>query len=149
MRLAIVVAMHVFTYGTLVFPEVWRSVVGRSFATVNGEAAGFQLFRVQGAVFPGISAASDADSVPGVVYLDVDSESIARLDRFEGDFYERRSIAVDGADGQRRMAEAYVVPDANRSLLTSEPWTRESFVASGGLKQFIARYAGFRRVAGP
>jgi len=140
--------MHVFTYGTLMFPEVWQSVVGRSFVTVSAEAPGFQIFRVRDAVFPGISEASEAETVGGVVYLDVDPESAARLDRFEDDFYERRAIAVDCADGRRRMAEAYVVPAANGSLLTTEPWTRESFVASGGLEEFIARFAGFGRVAG-
>lgn len=140
--------MHVFTYGTLMFPEVWQSVVGRAFVTVRGEAPGFQIFRVQEAVFPGISDASEADTVSGVVYLDVDPDSAARLDRFEDDFYERRTIAVDCVDARRRMAEAYVVPPANRSLLTSEPWSRESFVATGGLDEFIARFGGFGRLAG-
>jgi gamma-glutamylcyclotransferase (GGCT)/AIG2-like uncharacterized protein YtfP len=139
--------MHVFTYGTLMFPEVWRAVVGRSFETVEGTAAGFEVFRVRDAVFPGIIAGTGECSVPGVVYLDVDRESTERLDRFEDDFYERRAIAVDCSDGQRRMAEAYVVPSANRSLLTSEPWVRGSFLASGGLEQFISRFAGFGRVA--
>jgi hypothetical protein len=81
------------------------------------------------------------------VYLDVDRTSAERLDRFEDDFYERRPIAVDCSDGQRRMAEAYIVLPANTGVLTSEPWTRESFVASGGLEQFISRFAGFGRVA--
>jgi gamma-glutamylcyclotransferase (GGCT)/AIG2-like uncharacterized protein YtfP len=139
--------MHVFTYGTLMFPEVWQAVVGRSFATVEGNAAGFEVFRVRNAVFPGIIAGIGACSVPGVVYLDVDPGSMDRLDRFEDDFYERRAIAVDCRDGQRRMAEAYIVPAANCNVLTSEPWERETFLASGGLEQFISRFAGFGRLA--
>src|SRR5262245_30774085 len=102
--------MHVFTYGTLTFPEVWQAVVGRMFETVAGTAPGFEVFRVRDAVFPGIAAGAGVCSVPGVVYLDVDSASTARLDRFEDEFYERRAIAIDCSDGQRRMAEAYVVP---------------------------------------
>jgi gamma-glutamylcyclotransferase (GGCT)/AIG2-like uncharacterized protein YtfP len=140
--------MHVFTYGTLMFPEIWQAVVGRSFETVEGTAAGFEVFRVRDAVFPGIAAGTGACSVPGVVYLNVDQHSTERLDRFEDDFYERRAIYVDCVDGQRRLAEAYVVPSANRSLLTSEPWSRESFLASGGLEEFTSRFAGFGRVAG-
>jgi gamma-glutamylcyclotransferase (GGCT)/AIG2-like uncharacterized protein YtfP len=139
--------MHVFTYGTLMFPQVWQAVVGRSFQTVEGAAAGFEVFRVRDAVFPGIAAGNGACSVHGVVYLDIDPKSTARLDQFEDDFYERQSIAVDCVDGQRRMAEAYVVPPANRSVLTSEPWDHKSFLASGGLEQFISRFAGFGRVA--
>jgi gamma-glutamylcyclotransferase (GGCT)/AIG2-like uncharacterized protein YtfP len=140
--------MHVFTYGTLMFHEVWQAVVGRAFETVDGTAAGFEVFRVRDAVFPGIIAGAGACSVPGVVYLDVDQESTERLDRFEDDFYERRAISVDCNDGRWRTAEAYVVPLANRHVLTSEPWSRESFLAIGGLEQFISRFAGFGRVAG-
>jgi hypothetical protein len=35
--------MHVFTYGTLMFPEVWQAVVGREFATIEGTAAEFAI----------------------------------------------------------------------------------------------------------
>src|SRR4051812_22262963 len=139
--------MHVFTYGTLMFPEVWKTVVGRSFESIQAAAAGFEVFRVREAVFPGIIAGTGECSVHGLLYLNVDPESMDRLDRFEDNFYERRAISVDCSDGQRRVAEAYIVPPANRSLLTNEPWGRESFVASGGLEQFISRFAGFGRVA--
>src|SRR5256885_165612 len=125
--------MNVFTYGTLMFPEVWQAVVGRSYKSVAGTVAAFQVFCVRDAVFPGIVAGSRECAVPGVVYLDVDPESLDRLDRFEDDFYERRTISVDCSDSLHRLAEAYIVPPVNRSLLTNEPWDRESFVASGGL----------------
>jgi gamma-glutamylcyclotransferase (GGCT)/AIG2-like uncharacterized protein YtfP len=140
--------MHVFTYGTLMFPEVWKLVVGRSFETVDGTAGGFEVFRVQDAVFPGIITGTDTCSVRGVVYLDVDASSLERLDRFEDDFYERQAIPVDCSDGRQRTAEAYVVPAENRNVLTNEPWNREAFLASGGLEQFVSRFAGFGRVAG-
>jgi gamma-glutamylcyclotransferase (GGCT)/AIG2-like uncharacterized protein YtfP len=139
--------MHVFTYGTLMFPEVWQAVVGRLFESVGGNAAGFEVFRVRDAVFPGIIPGDGACSVRGVVYLDVDSGSLERLDRFEDDFYERRALSIDCSDGRERLAEAYVVPLEKRNVLTSEPWTREAFLASGGLEQFISRFAGFGRVA--
>jgi gamma-glutamylcyclotransferase (GGCT)/AIG2-like uncharacterized protein YtfP len=140
--------MHVFTYGTWMFPEVWQAVVGRSFQTNEGAVAGFEVFRVRDAVFPGIIEATGGCVVRGVVYLDVDSGSLERLDRFEDDFYERRSIPIDCSDGQQRKAETYVVPAENRNVLTSELWSRESFLASGGLEQFISRFAGFGRVTG-
>src|SRR4051794_18217365 len=140
--------MHVFTYGTLMFPEVWGVVVGRQFESVEGSAAGYAIFRVRDAVFPGIVAAADESTVSGVVYLDVDLPSLQRLDAFEDAFYERRAIPVDCDDGRRLEAEAYVVPEANRHVLTDESWGRERFVASGGLRQFINRFAGFGRVAG-
>jgi gamma-glutamylcyclotransferase (GGCT)/AIG2-like uncharacterized protein YtfP len=138
--------MHVFTYGTLMFPEVWRAVVGKSFATVEGLAPGFAIYRVCDAVFPGIIAGSEADAVSGVVYLDVEPTSVARLDRFEDDFYNRESLWIECADGQPRQADAYVVPAVNRNVLTDQVWRRDEFLASGGLEQFIARFQGFSRV---
>jgi gamma-glutamylcyclotransferase (GGCT)/AIG2-like uncharacterized protein YtfP len=139
--------MHVFTYGTLMFPEVWQAVVGREFATVEGGVRGFSIYRVRDAAFPGIISTGDTNSVRGVVYLDVDEPSVARLDVFEDDFYERQSISIACDDGSLRDAHAYIVPVRNRSVLTDERWDRERFIASGGLEEFIRRFAGFTRVA--
>jgi gamma-glutamylcyclotransferase (GGCT)/AIG2-like uncharacterized protein YtfP len=138
--------MHVFTYGTLMFPEVWHEVVGRQFETVEGTAKGFAIFRVAEGVFPGMVAGVERDLVRGVVYLDVDHASLMRLDLFEGDFYERQAMWVECADGQRRSAEAYVVPPQYRHVLTDEPWRRESFIASGGLEQFKRGFQGYQRM---
>lgn len=138
--------MHVFTYGTLMFPEVWQAVVGRSFQSVAGNAHGYAVYHVGDAVFPGMIAVPD-NVVRGVVYLDVDPDSVTRLDTFEDDFYERQALWVDCDDGQKRAADAYIVPPYNRGVLTTEPWDRESFRASGGLEQFISRFAGFGRIA--
>ncbi|HEX2476281.1 MAG TPA: gamma-glutamylcyclotransferase family protein [Lacipirellulaceae bacterium] len=139
--------MHVFTYGTLMFPQVWRAVVGREFASVEGTAQGYAIFRVRDAVFPGIIAASER-AVRGVVYLDVDPESVARLDLFEDAFYLRETLHIECDDHQRRSAEAYVIPHENRAILTDEIWLRDEFVASGGLDHFIRRFQGFRRIEG-
>src|SRR5438128_228984 len=72
---------------------------------------------------------------------------IDRIDKFEDDFYQRQAISIDCDDGQRRMADAYIVPPANRDVLTDEPWDAEAFVAGGGLEHFIDRFAGFSRIA--
>jgi gamma-glutamylcyclotransferase (GGCT)/AIG2-like uncharacterized protein YtfP len=138
--------MHVFAYGTLMFPEVWRAVVGREFDTVAGVAEGFAVYRVADAVFPAIVAAGERDIAHGVVYLNVDHASLARLDLFEDDFYERQTLWIDCDDGQRRAADTYVVPAENRKVLTLEPWDSASFVATGGLEHFIRRFQGFARI---
>jgi len=139
--------MHVFTYGTLMFPQVWQAVVGRTFHSVGGTAAGYAIYRVCNAVFPGIVAAAASDAVRGVVYLDVDASSVERLDRFEDDFYRRVTIDIACDDGFQRPADAYVVPLEHRLVLTDEIWQADDFVASGGLAEFIGRFAGFARLA--
>ena len=138
--------MHVFTYGTLMFPEICQAVVVRSFESVEGTAMGYAIFRVSNAVFPGITPAGDNDRVHGVVYLNVDETAVSRLDLFEDDFYERQTLRVQCADGENRAAEAYVVPPQNRHVLTGEPWQRAAFISSGGLEQFKRAFQGFERV---
>jgi gamma-glutamylcyclotransferase (GGCT)/AIG2-like uncharacterized protein YtfP len=142
------VAMHIFTYGTLMFPEVWQAVAGSTFKSVVGTLRGYAAFRVRDAVFPGILRTNDDSVVHGVLYLNVDDAAIVRLDQFEDDFYERQTVNVDCLDGPLRTANTYVVPAKNRQILTDELWTREAFISSGGLEQFISKFAGFRRIGG-
>jgi hypothetical protein len=130
------------------FPEVWQAVVGREFVSIEGTAPGYAIYRVKDAVFPGIQAASERDRVRGVVYLDVDHASLTRLDLFEEEYYVRQSVWVDCADGERRAADAYVVPAESQVVLTDERWDRAKFVAGGGLEQFVRRYQGFARMDG-
>jgi gamma-glutamylcyclotransferase (GGCT)/AIG2-like uncharacterized protein YtfP len=139
--------MHIFTYGTLMFPEVWQAVVGRPFATIAGHVSGFALYRVRGAVFPGMVATTDSRQVPGIVYLDVDDDALTRLDRFEDAFYRRQAVTVACDDGRLREAHAYLVPEENRAELSDEPWTYQAFAERGDLAQFMARYKGFICVA--
>ena len=140
--------MHIFTYGTLMFPQVWQAVVGRSFATVTGTLRGFAIYRVCDAVFPGIIKAGTESRVPGVVYLDVDEASLKRLDQFEDAIYCRETVMIDCHGGGVLQADAYVVPPEQFDALTDEPWCGEEFCARGDLERFVARYGGFRRLAG-
>ena len=140
--------MHVFTYGSLMFPEVWRIVVGREFETVEGAVAGYSIFRVDEAEYPGITAAGGDGVVRGLVYLDVDDASVARLDRFEGSLYDRVNLPIVCVDGVLRTAEAYVISESNRHALTAEMWTAEEFVSSGGLAEFMLKYQGFSWLGG-
>lgn len=139
---------HVFTYGSLMFPEVWGIVVGREFKTVPGTLSGYSIFRVEGAAYPGIISAAPDSTVNGLIYLDVDAASIERLDRFEGDFYARLPLSISCADGQCRDADTYTISDKHLKILTSESWTAEWFASSGGLADFIAQYHGFSRLGG-
>jgi gamma-glutamylcyclotransferase (GGCT)/AIG2-like uncharacterized protein YtfP len=175
--------MHLFTYGTLMFPEVWQAVVGRQFESTPAVAPGYQIFRVKDAVFPGIIAAiysgiiaienspprarggagggaassgprpSTLDprlnTVPGLLYLNIDAPSIERLDRFEDDFYSRQTITVICQDGSHLEAHAYIVPNERRDVLTHEIWTADEFAAHGHLAEFVARYRGFGRLEIP
>jgi gamma-glutamylcyclotransferase (GGCT)/AIG2-like uncharacterized protein YtfP len=131
------VRCHVFTYGTLLFPEVMDAVAGRTFVQMRATLAGFTRVCVRGAVYP--AAREEAGGrIAGLLYLEVDAASLGRLDRFEGELYERRSVRVICDDGTSRAAEVYVVPPARYGRLETRPWDLEQFRREH-LASYVAR----------
>lgn len=118
---------HVFTYGTLLFPEVMAAVAGRGYVGEPAVLRGFVRVCVVGAVYPGAIEEAGAE-IRGIVYRDLDEAALRRLDRFEGETYERRRVTVtcDG-DLTETLAYAYVVARQHQGSLDRRPWNPERF----------------------
>ena len=156
-----------FAYGTLLFPPVLHAVVGRVPRSIAATLDGFARRRVAGELFPAIVEAP-GERVAGVLYLTLDDRAWRRLDAFEGDLYERRSVVVTPASrflpsdleapgagegvaipvrgderDERRAVSAltYVVRRDVRHRLSAELWDPEVF-ARDQLAAFAARLAG-------
>jgi gamma-glutamylcyclotransferase (GGCT)/AIG2-like uncharacterized protein YtfP len=125
--------MHVFTYGSLMFPQVWTRVVTGRYESVAATLVGHARFAVHEQDYPGMTRSASA-SVDGVLYLDVDDADVARLDDFEGADYRRDTVIVRCADGRVREAGAYLYLPSERLLPTS--WEPEAFA----LDRFLATY---------
>ena len=119
-------ALDVFTYGTLVVPEVMQAVAGKSFPSTPAVLEGYAAFLVEGECFPGIRSTSGG-SVAGVLHLGVDPATLKTLDRFEGALYARKRVAVRSDPLGLMSAQAYVVKDDAADRLTDEPWDLEAF----------------------
>jgi hypothetical protein len=65
--------------------------------------------------------------VQGLVYADLDEDTLFELDTYESSFYERLPVTVQTADGADLECHAYIVPPSRRDLLTDEGWDREWF----------------------
>ncbi len=124
---------HVFTYGSLMFPDVWSLVVAGRYAGVRATLAGHARFAIRDELYPGMVVRPDA-TVDGILYLDVDEADLARLDRFEGDDYRRATVAVSCADGVAREGGTYLYLPADRLL--PSPWRPDAFE----LQRFIDGY---------
>lgn len=127
-----VVRMHIFTYGSLMFPEVWTRVVRGRYRSRPARLPDHVRFAVRSASYPGIVPRPDA-CVDGVLYLDVESADLALLDRFEGPEYDRRPVAVSCGEGNRIEAETYVYRDG--ANLTGTGWDPARFDLAGFLRQ--------------
>ena len=132
--------MLLFCYGSLEFAEVMREVTGRSFAAEPATLDGFARYRVRDADYPGLVPEPGART-EGTLYRALDAASLAALDRFEGALYERRPLDVRTRDGGVAAAQVYVVREAQRHTLSSEPWDKASF-AREHLTGFVRRLRG-------
>jgi gamma-glutamylcyclotransferase (GGCT)/AIG2-like uncharacterized protein YtfP len=125
---------HVFTYGSLMYAEVWRQVVSTDYSARAATLRDYRRFAVPGVTYPGM-VATPGEQVTGLLYMDVRQDDLARLDEFEGGEYRRTALPVLLETGEVVTAEAYVWLDHAR--LSDAPWLPEAF----RLREFIETYA--------
>lgn len=135
--------MHLFTYGSLMFPDVWFRVAAATFPTQPATLSDFAAWKVRGETYPGLAPAP-GEATTGVLHLDVTAEAAARLDDFEGPFYERTAVEVALADGARVAAFAYVVRPAHRHDLEPVRWQADEF-----RRRHLAHFLGPKPVEEP
>jgi len=135
--------MNLFVYGTLMEPRVMAAVAGRAPAPIPAIVHDHARYTVAGEVYPGMTPEAGAQVV-GILYLDLDHEELRRLDRFEGDFYQRSKVQVETQDSQRLPAFTYLVKPQYRHRLAPERWDFDAFLRDG-LGRFLSDYAGFRQ----
>lgn len=136
--------MDLFTYGTLMSPDIMARVAGCRLASEPARLAGYRRTLVRGEVYPGIAEA-EGHEVDGVLYLDSPEEAIRRLDAFEGEMYDRWEVLVATAGGATRTVMTYVFRPEYRLRLTDIPWDYQRFIASGK-ERFENGYSGFNTV---
>jgi len=136
------VAVAIFTYGTLAFPRVFQAVTGQTFVSAVAWLSGHERFRVRGESYPGLLE-TRRRAVRGRVYFEVDPETVAVLDRFEGSLYGRRGVTVTRMDGGACHAECWIVPAERAHALERVPWDPVLF-ARRDLRAFLAACGAFR-----
>jgi len=122
--------MDIFSYGTLMSPDIMVRVAGCLPDTCIAHLHGFRRFRVKDEEYPGIRENAEG-MVQGLLYLDVPEAAVQRLDIFEGEMYERRQVMVQTKDGVEKNAMTYVFRPGYHDRLTEIPWDFEEFLVSG------------------
>lgn len=130
---------HLFTYGSLMFEQVWHSVVKGNYQRGSATLHGYQRLAVRGEDYPVIKPAAN-NQVKGVIYYHVSRPDLKKLDDFEGSCYTRQKVSVI-VDNQPLQADAYLLKPRFYSIAT-HPWDPDEF-AVRGLKRFMARYKRF------
>lgn len=115
-----------FVYGTLLYPENLRVLLGRVPAIVPAEVRGFARFSIVDEQYPGVVRASPESVVLGALLEDLTSEEMELLDAFEGDEYERVVVsATPVAGGDPVEAGLYLF--LRTAALADAPWDPEAF----------------------
>ena len=129
--------VHLFAYGTLAFPRLMEAVTGRTFASQPALLEGYARYALRGATFPGLVEEGHS-ATDGVLWRDLDAASLARVDDYEGDWYERRAVTVRAGDAPL-PAQTYVLVDAQRRRVSRRRWVAARF-ESRYLRRCLAEY---------
>jgi gamma-glutamylcyclotransferase (GGCT)/AIG2-like uncharacterized protein YtfP len=132
-----------FCYGTLRSARVMKAVTGREFPGRPATLHDYALYRVRGTEYPGIISAPAA-CVAGVLYRDIDDDSLRILDDFEGEQYFRNNVSVVTASGEHRDAFVYCIRDEQRHVLSEERWDFSYFLQHE-LERFMTGFVEARR----
>jgi gamma-glutamylcyclotransferase (GGCT)/AIG2-like uncharacterized protein YtfP len=116
-------------------PEVMEVVAGRLFERSPA--------LLRGAVYPAVVAAA-GERTTGVLWEGLDADALARLDRFEGEPYERLLLRVTPLSGEEREAFVYVLPPERHALLSDAAWDEAMFRARH-LAGYLAGCRAFAR----
>ena len=132
---------HIFTYGSLMFDPVWTGVVDCSYDRCEAILHGYDRKEIRGEIYPAIVPSSEHSQVRGMLYLDVSAEDLAKLDRFEGDYYFRKSEPVATRDTAIIFAEVYVLKEEYYPIISHRNWDPVHFRTTG-IHLFIHRFTG-------
>ena len=133
---------NLFAYGTLMCEDIMREISGFSFSCKSGALKGYSRYSVKGEHYPAI-VAEEKGRVEGVVYFDIPISAWDRLDRFEGEMYERRLVQIGLMAGKRLFAGTYVVRPAFLDQLDRSDWDFSDFLHNDKAS-FQDHYKGFK-----
>jgi len=133
---------NLFAYGTLMCDDIMREVAGCPLSHGTGTLKGYRRRSVKGEHYPALVPDEDG-RVDGVVYHNVPASAWDRLDRFEGELYERRRVRIELDNGTALHAAAYVVKPEYLDHLEPFEWDFAEFLRNGKAR-FQKHYKGFR-----
>jgi len=132
-RFASLGVMPLFTYGTLLFPEVLRALIGRAPQSRIASAEGWRVAALKNRTYPGLVAAP-GEIAHGRLLTGLSADEWRLLDNFEDRRYELRQMTLLG--GQSSLAYVWV-DDAETC---SNTWDVQSF-ALNHLPAYVERCA--------
>ncbi|MBK8501434.1 MAG: gamma-glutamylcyclotransferase [Saprospiraceae bacterium] len=130
-----------FTYGTLMVPEIIQALLGRQPQAKPATLDGFRRYLLLDANYPGIKTQVD-NRVSGLIYYQLSQNDLDILNDFEGEPYELKPVSATLISGEGVSTFAYIIKEQFENLLSDQDWSLEEFMALHK-DNFIREYHGF------
>lgn len=137
-------SQDLFTYGSLMCEDIMAEVAGLRLGCTPAILAGYRRFLVKDEQYPGVIEAATG-MVAGIVYHGLTPEAWSRLDRFEGEMYDRRPVTVRYENNTEITVDCYVFRSEFAHRLTATEWDYAAFLR-GGKALFQSQYCGFKAI---
>lgn len=126
---------HLFTYGTLEFPEIFEAITGDEVRGIPASVENFARYLLKGKCYPGIVAV-EGEVISGTLYLNVDPVAMQKIENYEDACYDKHRLKVVAANQREFEAMAFVIPETQRHLLSGRKWSQREF-ADKYLESFL------------
>lgn len=137
-------SQDLFTYGSLMCEDIMAEVAGLRLGCTPAILAGYRRFLVKDEQYPGVIEAPTG-TVAGIVYHGLTPEVWSRLDRFEGEMYDRRPVTVRYENNTETTVDCYIFRPEFARRLTATEWDYAAFLR-GGKALFQSQYCGFKAI---
>ena len=122
--------------------DIMQEVSGLQPDRNRGILSGYRRFCLKGEDYPAV-VPDAAGRVDGVIYSNLTGMAWDRLDRFEGEMYDRRIVEVRTDDDRLLEAATYVLKAQYHDHLDPVEWDFRVFLKRGKAR-FLKQYSGYR-----
>jgi len=133
-------SISIFTYGTLMIPEIMSGLIGRSLIGQSATLSGYRRSVIINETYPGIAPHSKG-VVPGILYHALEHHEIEILNHYEGHLYTLSVVNIKLSDDTILDAYSYVLRKEYWHLLTEHDWDLETFKRQSQAT-FLKEYKG-------
>lgn len=136
--------VNIFTYGSLMCNDIMFGVSGCEAESCKATLKDYYRSKIKNEEYPAVLPRFKAE-VEGILYFDLSESAIARLDAFEGEYYDRQGVQVWTGENVAKAAMIYVIKPQYYNLLTYSEWSYDRFLKVGKQK-FEEAYFGFNEI---
>ena len=115
------IQFNLFAYGTLMVPELIRSIIDRDLKSGRGRLNDFERRSVRNEIYPAVKPSLSND-VFGVIYYDLSLTEMNILDQYEGNMYERQTVSVCTGRNSIERCQVYACKPVYYYLLEEKAW---------------------------